>query len=103
MLMRAQRSFVWNATNTTRAMRTQLIDFFVSYGARVRIVYVEASFTDLLRRGATRARPVPETVIRRLAARLDVPDVTEADRVDWGTTQPPRIRHCSSIRALDER
>lgn len=82
VLMRAQRSFVWNATNTTQRMRRQLIGFFVPYGARVRIVYVEAPFAELLRRNEGRARPVPEAVLRRLAARLDVPDVTEADEVE---------------------
>jgi putative nucleotidyltransferase with HDIG domain len=86
VLMRAQRSFVWNATNTTHMMRRKLVDFFVAYGARVRIVYVETTFAELLRRNRARARPVPEAVLRRLAARLDVPDVTEADQVEWVLT-----------------
>ena len=32
---------------------------------------------------STRPHPVPESVIRRLAARLDVPDLTEAHGVEW--------------------
>ncbi len=85
-LIRTQRSFVWNATNTTQRLRRQLVDFFVAYGARVRIVYVEAPCAELLRRNRARTRPVPETVLRRLATRLDVPEVTEADHVEWVLT-----------------
>ena len=87
--LRAGRSFVWNATNTTRALRERLVDFFVSYGARVRIVYLELPFDELLRRNSTRPHPVPGSVIRRLAARLDVPDLTEAHGVEW--IIPPQV------------
>ena len=52
----------------------------------MRIVYVEAAFAELRRRNRTRARPIPEAVLRRLAARLDVPDVMEADEVEWVLT-----------------
>jgi predicted kinase len=43
--MRAGRSFVWNATNTTRSMRSLLIDFFAAYQARIRF---DAVFFKLL-------------------------------------------------------
>jgi tRNA uridine 5-carbamoylmethylation protein Kti12 len=68
---------------TTRALRERLVDFFVSYGARVRIVYLELPFDELLRRNSTWPHPAREAVIRRLAARLDVPDLTEAHGVEW--------------------
>ena len=37
----------------------------------------------LLKRNRTRSSSVPETVMTRLANKLDVPDVTEAHRVEW--------------------
>jgi putative nucleotidyltransferase with HDIG domain len=83
--LRARQSFIWNATNITRRMRARLITLFAAYGAHIHIVYVEASFPTLLQRNAARARPVPEAVIRTLADRLDVPDLTEAHQVDWVT------------------
>lgn len=79
--MRQQQSFVWNATNVTRALREQLVDFFVSYGARVRIVYLDAPLETILRRNRNRSASVPETVINKLIGKLDVPDLTEAHMV----------------------
>jgi predicted kinase len=81
-LLREGRSFAWDATNTTRPLRDQLIDLFAVYKARVRIVYVETSQTELRRRNQMRPRPVPATVINRLARRLMVPDLTEAHAVE---------------------
>ncbi|HLO52393.1 MAG TPA: AAA family ATPase [Kamptonema sp.] len=81
--MRAGKSFVWNATNTTRQMRSSLIRLFANYQARIRIVYLEVSWEELLRRNLSRSARVPEAVILKLSDRLDVPDITEAHRVDW--------------------
>lgn len=83
--LREGRSFAWNATNITRQLRARLVDFFVDYHARVRIVYVEAPLEEALRRNRGRAgrAQVPEAVIHRFAARLDVPDPTEAHAVEW--------------------
>jgi predicted kinase len=82
-LLRHGESFVWNATNATRAMRGQLIELFAAYRARVRIVYVEAPYRELLARNRARREPVPEAVIERLARRLELPDLTEAHAVEW--------------------
>jgi predicted kinase len=82
-LLRKHQSFAWNATNLTRRIRDPLIDLFLSYGARVRIVYLEASVDAALRRNRGRSAPVPEMIIRRLAAKLDLPDLTEAHHVEY--------------------
>jgi predicted kinase len=82
-LLRKQQSFVWNATNVTRLLRSQLIDFFAAYHARVHIVYVEVPFDSILRRNAARPHPVPEAVIYHLLRKLEVPDLTEAHVVEW--------------------
>ncbi len=83
--LREGRSFAWNATNLTRQLRARLIDGFVDYQARVRIVYVEAPLEETLRRNRERAgrAQVPEAVIQRFAAHLDVPDLTEAHAMEW--------------------
>jgi len=81
--LRGGRPFVWNATNITRPMRRQLIDLFRAYRARVRIVYVEAPYREVLHRNRSRPSPVPLAVIDRLVQRMEVPDHTEAHSVEW--------------------
>ena len=86
-LMRQQCSFIWNATNITSMIRQQLVDFFVSYGGRVHIVYLDAPFATILKRNRERRESVPEPVIAKLLIKLEVPVLTEAHRVEW-------ISHC---------
>lgn len=84
-LLRRQ-PFVWNATNTSRALRGQVVQLLADYHARVKIVYVETGWEELLRRNRARAAPVPREVIARLAERLEVPDLTESHALEWQVT-----------------
>lgn len=81
--LRSGTCFVWNATNITRPMRQQLIKFFSDYKARICIVYLEVGLEELLQRNQERKAGVPAQVIYKLASRLDVPDITEAQAVEW--------------------
>jgi predicted kinase len=83
VMLRQKMAFAWNATNITRQLRQQLIDLFVSYGARVRLVYLDASLPQLLERNRARRAYVPEAVLQRLLNKLEVPDLTEAQQVEW--------------------
>jgi predicted kinase len=82
-LLREGRPFAWNATNLSRHVRGECIGLFADYRARVRIAYVEAAEEQLLRQNRQRLAPVPESVIERLLDRWEVPDLTEANRVEW--------------------
>jgi putative nucleotidyltransferase with HDIG domain len=82
-LLRRQRPFVWNATNITRMMRRRVIDLALAYHARVRLVYVEAPFADILSRNRARQASVPERVMYRLLNNLEMPHVGEAHHVEW--------------------
>jgi predicted kinase len=84
--LRQGQPFVWNATNTTWTMRRQLIGLLTNYHARVRVVYVETAWHELLRRNCNRSTPVPETVLRHLAEKLEVPNVTQAHQVEYQWT-----------------
>src|SRR5579859_410958 len=86
-LMRQRLSFVWNATNVTRVVREQLIDLFVSYGARVRIVYLDASLSVIFKHNRARQDYVLEHVIDKLIDKLEIPDLTEAHEVMWITQE----------------
>ncbi|MGV3588797.1 MAG: AAA family ATPase [Adhaeribacter sp.] len=79
--LRKKQSFVWNATNITRQMRSQLIDLFVTYGAWVKLVYVEVPYATWKKQNIDRENPVPEKVLYRLLQKLEVPQLTEAHEV----------------------
>jgi predicted kinase len=82
-LVREGHDFVWNATNVSRDHRRRCIDLFAAYGARVRIVYLEEPPERQARRNQERPQAVPWRVVERLLDRWEVPDLTEAHRVDY--------------------
>lgn len=86
--LRKKQSFVWNATNISRQMRELSVNLFAAYNARVHIVYVEAPEERLFAQNRERADAVPAEVIRKLTERWEVPDLTEAHRVDCVTETP---------------
>jgi predicted kinase len=81
--LRKGESFVWNATNITRQMRTQWIDLFVTYRARVKLVYIEVPFQTWMRQNRDREHVVPANVMERLLSRLEVPTPDEAHCVEY--------------------
>ena len=82
-LLRGHQPFVWNATNITRDMRGQIVNLFETYGARVRIVYLETDWKTLHERNLNREAQVPPSVIDRMLSRLSPPLPTEAHSVEW--------------------
>ena len=83
--LRSETSFAFNATNTMRETRRRWIDLFADYGARVELVYVEPPFTVLLKQNRNREASVPESVIRKLAAKCEPPTWLEAHSVTFST------------------
>ena len=81
--LRKQKCFVWNATNTTSQMRMQLIDLFITYKAKVRIVYIEVPYQLLHDQNKNRDAIVPATVLNRLTHKLEVPALWEAYEVSY--------------------
>lgn len=79
--LRQGHPFVWDATNLSQQMRSQLIDLFASYRARIQIVFVDTPMPRLLEQNRSRDDVVPEKVLWKLAQRLDLPDLTEAHEV----------------------
>ena len=77
-LLRARRSFAFNATNLLRQTRRRWIDLFADYNARTEVVYIEPPLPVILDRNRRRERPVPENVIRGLAEKSEPPTWTEA-------------------------
>jgi predicted kinase len=81
--LRAGRSFVWNATNLSKQLRTTVLNPFFDYGARIRIVYVEVMEKVQRTQNRERDGAVPEAVIERLLDRWEVPEMGEAHEVSY--------------------
>ncbi|MBI4854083.1 MAG: AAA family ATPase [Acidobacteria bacterium] len=83
VFLRNKKNFVWNATNTICSRRSQLIDLFSNYQARTRIVYLETFLDELFKRNQKRDETVPRQVIKKMIYGLEIPNLTEAHKVDW--------------------
>lgn len=79
--LRAHRDFAFNATNLTALMRKRWIDLFADYHARVEIVYIEPPIPTILKQNKEREASVPESVIRRLLNKIEMPTLAEAHGV----------------------
>ena len=75
--LRVGNSFAFNATNTMKQTRGRWIDLFADYNARIELVYVEPPFNDLIKQNQNRVKPVPQQVIRKLAAKCEPPTWAE--------------------------
>ncbi len=81
--LRSHTPFVWNATNITRSLRLQLVELFSSYGAKVKIVYLEVPYQKLLQQNKNREYVVRENIIQRMINKLEVPAQWEAHEVEY--------------------
>ncbi len=81
--MRSGKPFVWNATNITRQMRSQLIDLFVTYKAHVKLVYIEKPYQTWIAQNSNREHAVPLAVLDRMLDKLEVPLLYEAHEVEY--------------------
>jgi len=79
--LRERRDFAFNATNVTARLRKRWIDLFARYGARVQIVYLEPSLDTILKQNRERPDAIPESVILRLAEKLELPTLAEVHEV----------------------
>src|SRR5262245_3084734 len=80
--LRRKQPFIWNATNISRQLREHCISLCAAYNARVRLIYVETGAAALTERNLSRDCGVPPEVIKRLLARWEPPDLTEAHQVE---------------------
>ncbi|CAI1083820.1 MULTISPECIES: AAA family ATPase [Serratia] len=81
-LLRRGEPFVWNATNITRQLRSQLVELFIAYGARVKIVYLEVPYAQWQRQNAEREYSVPAEAMARMLSKLEIPQADEAHEVE---------------------
>lgn len=84
-LMRERKDFILNATNVTRRLRQIWKRLFLSYNYRIKTVYLETDWKNLLSRNADRRMQsqVPVNVLEKLVRKLDLPYTDESHRVEW--------------------
>ncbi|WP_053228110.1 AAA family ATPase [Spirochaeta cellobiosiphila] len=81
--LRNKMTFVFNATNITKELRNKWISLFIDYKARVKIIYLEVPFQQLLVQNQNRENIVPEGVIDRLIQKLEIPTYEEAHEIEY--------------------
>ena len=81
--LRSKTSFVFNATNITKDIRSRWIGLFSDYKAKVKIIYLEVPYKKLLKQNSEREYAVPNHVINRLIGKLEMPDLREAHEVEY--------------------
>lgn len=80
--LRKQQPFVWNATNLTTQIREPLIRLFRSYKAKIKIVYLEASWKTLLERNRSRQSTVEESAMETMLDKLEFPTIAESQKLE---------------------
>ena len=81
IFLRKKQTFIWNATNITRNIRNPLTDLFVQYKAKVKLVYLECPYDELLQRNQKREHTLPESAIMKMIKKLEVPEPFETHEV----------------------
>lgn len=81
--LRKKQPFVWNSTNINVLQREPRISLFEEYGARVKIIFLEAEWNENNRRNKDRYAVVPDEVIVRMLRGLEPPMPYEAYDVTW--------------------
>ena len=77
---------MWNATNITKDTRSKIVSLAENYGARVRLVFLETDWQTGLQRNSNRQDVVPQNVVEKMLAKLEVPEIDEAQTVEWIVT-----------------
>ncbi len=83
--LRKKQSFVFNATNTIKQLRSQWITLLTTYGASVKIIYLEVPYVQLIRQNSNREQVVPTKVMEKMIRKLEVPSLAEAETVVYMT------------------
>jgi predicted kinase len=82
VFLRKRETFIWNATNLSRNLRTPLIDLFQSYGAKTKLIYLEVPYKKLMNQNQNRDFTVPRKVVEKMISKIEIPSKWEAPIVE---------------------
>lgn len=83
VFMRKRTSFVFNATNITSDRRSKWISLFTDYSGRVKIIYLEVPYKQLIFQNHHREYKVPEKVVNSMIKKLEIPTFEEAHDIEF--------------------
>jgi predicted kinase len=75
--------FIFNATNFTKLTRETQIDLFHQYNAKVKVIFLETSWEENIKRDKNRRYEVSEKIIDEMLAKLEMAEDFEAETVEW--------------------
>ncbi|WP_442509785.1 AAA family ATPase [Novipirellula sp. SH528] len=78
---RAGVSFAMNATNLIRQTLARWTGLFTDYNAPMQLVYLEPSTRRLREQNRQRTNSLPESVVQKLAAKVEPPTALEAQQM----------------------
>ena len=80
---RKKQSFIWNATNLTKQVRSSLISIWLPYKPKIKIVFLHKNINQILKDNRAREEKsiVPSQKIWEMHQRLEFPDIQEAHEV----------------------
>jgi predicted kinase len=81
--LRNQIPFIFNATNFTKLTRETQIDLFHQYSAKVKVIFLETSWEENIKRDKNRRYEVSEKIIDEMLAKLEMAEDFEAETVEW--------------------
>lgn len=77
--LRKGEDVAWNATSLTEMQRSPIIDIGMTYGAKIRIVYIDCDAKTSINNNKNRPEKemVPESSIEKMYRKLEIPNLTE--------------------------
>ena len=81
--LRNQIPFIFNATNFTKLTRQNQIDLFHQYSAKVKVIFLETSWEENIKRDKNRRYEVSEKIIDEMLIKLEIAENFEAETVEW--------------------
>lgn len=81
--LRKKETFVFNATNVTKEMRSKWLNIFHNYGAKTRIIYIEQPYDVWKKQNKERENVVPDEALDFMMGILQMPGFDEAHEIDF--------------------
>jgi predicted kinase len=82
-LLRAKKSFIWNATHLGPLSRQKTLDLLFAYNAQVEVVYLERPRAALLARNSKRDTSLNNKMLQAMLLKWEPPLPTEAHAVRY--------------------
>lgn len=81
--LRKNQSFVFNATNLTKNLRSKWVNLFHNYNAETKIIYIEKPYKKWKDQNLSRNDVVPDDALEKMLDILEIPSYDEAHDVSF--------------------